>query len=115
MIAGKTGMEPEGPCMKNFRLVYRPAAPLLKCAVLVSILLSGVAMGVIALRCNSVQANTQSLRNQAIALEGENERLTQDIQQLGTPQSIRQLAAELLGLVDPDSVFFNPVEPTDPS
>ena len=85
------------------------------CAVLVSILLSGVAMGVIALRCNSVQANTQSLRNQAIALEGENERLTQDIQQLGTPQSIRKLAAELLGLVDPDSVFFNPVEPTDPS
>lgn len=101
--------------MKNFRLVYRPAAPLLKCAVLVSILLSGVAMGVIALRCSSVQANTQSLRNQAIALEGENERLTQDIQQLGTPQSIRQLAAELLELVDPDSVFFNPVEPTDPS
>ena len=96
-------------------MVSRPAAPLLKCAVLVSILLSGVAMGVIAMRCNSVQANTQSLRNQAIALEGENERLTQDIQQLGTPQSIRQLAAELLGLVDPDSVFFNPVGPTDPS
>ena len=99
--------------MKNIRLVYRPAAPLLKCAVLVSILLSGVAMGVIALRCNSIKANTQSL--QAVALEGENNRLTQNIQQLGTPESIRQLAGELLGLVDPDSVFFNPVEPTDPS
>ncbi len=101
--------------LSKIRLVYRPAAPLLKCAVLVAILLSGVAMGVIVMRHKSVQANTQSLREQAIALEGENNRLTQNIQQLGTPQSIRQLAAELLGLVDPDSVFFNPVEPTDPS
>lgn len=115
-------MEPEVTCMKatkrplsNIRLVYRPAAPLLKCAVLVAIVLSAVAMGVMAMAYQSTKANTQSLKNQAIALEGENNRLTQNIQQLGTPESIRQLAGELLGMVDPDSVFFCPVEPTDPS
>ena len=47
---------------------------------------------------------------QAIALEQENEKLTRRNAMLGSVESVKELATELLGLVDPDTVIFDPVE-----
>ena len=45
---------------------------------------------------------------QAIALEQENSRLQQAIDQLGTIQGIAYIAKEQLGLVDPDTIIIEP-------
>ena len=47
-------------------------------------------------------------------LEQENAELRQNISQLGTEKSIRRIAAEELGLVDPEATFFEDTPSTDP-
>ena len=42
------------------------------------------------------------------ALRQENQELREDVSELGTVQSIVELAKKLLGLVDPDTVIFEP-------
>lgn len=98
----------------KIRLVYRRSSPLLKCAVMAVIVLSTVA--ILALRSSvlSTQGQTEGLRLRAAALEAENRQLTQAISELGTEDSVKRIAAQELGLVDPDSVFFEPVEENIP-
>jgi len=94
----------------RIRLVYRRSSTLLKCVVLAAIVLSTVA--IIALRYSilEVQAQNDDLRAQAAALEQENNRLSSYIAELGTVQSIKRIAGEELGLVDPDTIFFTPAQ-----
>ena len=42
------------------------------------------------------------------------QQLEQNIAELGTVQSFKRIATEELGLVDPNSTFFQPVDSTDP-
>lgn len=49
-----------------------------------------------------------TLRAQAAQLEQENSRLETYVQQLGTVQGIIRIAQEELGLVQPDTVIFDP-------
>jgi len=56
----------------------------------------------------------ESLRNEAAWYEKENAKLEENIAQLGTEKSIRRIATEELGLVDPDATFFEGVESTEP-
>ena len=99
-----------GNLFGRIRLVYRRSPTLLKCVVLVDIVLSTVAL--VALRSSILETRQkeEELRAQAALLEQENSRLEQSIAELGTVQSIKQIAGEKLDLVDPDSAFFNPVE-----
>jgi len=99
-----------GNLFGRIRLVYRRSPTLLKCVVLVTIVLSTVAL--VALRSSilEIRHREEDLRGQAALLEQENSRLEQSIAELGTVQSIKQIASEKLDLVDPDSAFFNPVE-----
>ena len=53
----------------------------------------------------------QSLKQQAAQLEQDNQLLTQHIAELGTVQSVKRIATEELGLVDPNSQFFTPEQP----
>ena len=46
----------------------------------------------------------------AAALEQENKSLAEKIKDLGTVESIKELAGKLLGLIDPDTVIFLPEE-----
>lgn len=98
----------------RFRLVIRRSPPLLKCVVLAAIVLSTVAL--LTLRSSILQTRekTEALREQAAQLEQENGQLEQNIAQLGTVQSVKRIAVEELGLVDPDSAFFEPVDSTNP-
>lgn len=54
------------------------------------------------------KGEAEALRSQAAQLEQENSRLETYVQQLGTVQGIIRIAQEELGLVQPDTVIFDP-------
>jgi len=47
-------------------------------------------------------------------LQQDNQELAERIAELGSAESVKQIAMEVLGLVDPDAVFYCPVEPENP-
>ena len=93
----------------RIRLVYRRSSPLLKCVVLTAIVLSTVTLTVLYLTIGQTRQQTEALRYEAARLEQENRQLTEAIAEAGTVQSIKRIAMEQLGLVDPDSRFFDPI------
>ena len=78
------------------RLVFGKATPLLKTVVSAVIVLS--AMVLVTMRLNTWQAEEriQELRERAVVLEMENARLQQQVDDLGTVESIRTIAAQEL-------------------
>ena len=94
----------------RIRLVYRRTSPLLKCVVLAAIVLCTAALLILRGSIRELKENTDALRSQAAQLEQQNQKLTKSIAELGTVQSIKRIAEEKLGLVDPDSIFFEPLE-----
>lgn len=101
-------MAPKQNPLRRIRLVYRHSPIMLKC-VLLGMLLVG-ALTLMALRFSLLEAKqqTEDLRDQAAMLEQENQALEHSISQLGTVQSVTELAEKLLGLVDPNTVIFQP-------
>ena len=98
--------------MKNpfshIRLIYRHSSPLVKCVVLVTIVLSTLALVVLRISIQSNQGQQADLQYQAALLEQENRALTKQIAELGTVESVKRIATLQLGLVDPNSQFFTP-------
>ena len=95
---------------RHVKLVYRRSSPLLKCVVLVAIVLCTVATLTLRAAIRQEWKIFDDWRHQAADLEQENEKLEKNIAELGTKQSILNIAKEKLGLVDSDSIFFDPVE-----
>ena len=93
---------------QRIRLVYRRSSLLLKVLVLVTILVSAAALVALRGRMLDYQQQRQALQTQALQLQQENAELTEHIAELGTEASIRRIAMEELGLMDPDAQFFNP-------
>ena len=89
---------------KRFRLVIKPSSPLLKVILLVAIVLCTATLLVL----------RTMIRATAAWYEQENAELVQNIAQLGTEKSIRRIATEELGLVDPDATFFQGADSTNP-
>lgn len=96
--------------LSRFRLVYRPASPLLKCVVLVTIVLCTVALIALRVGIQQFRNEEEALRVQAAELQREKTKLESYIGQLGTVQSVKRIAMEELGLVDPDTTIFEPNE-----
>lgn len=94
----------------RIRLVYRRSSLLLKILVLVTILVSAAALLALRSQILEYQQQRQVLQSQAVSLQQENAALTAKIAELGTKESIRRIASEELGLVDPNTQFFNPGE-----
>lgn len=94
----------------RIRLVYRHSSPLLKCAVLVAVILSTVALLTIRFSISKSQQELDHLRDQAARLEQENQQLDQYTSELGTVQSIKRIAQEELDLVDSDAIIFHTVD-----
>ena len=93
---------------RRIRLVYRHSSTLVKCVVLAAVLLSTLALLTLRHAILETRRQAEDLRNQAALIEQENKDLSQSIAQLGTVQSVTELAGKLLGLVDPDTVIFEP-------
>lgn len=96
--------------LEKIRLVYRRSSALLKILVLVTILASAAALLVLRTSMLGYQKQSQVLQSQAASLQQENADLTARIAELGTKDSIRRIATEELGLMDPGAQFFNPGE-----
>lgn len=93
---------------KRIRLVYRRSSTLVKCAALATLVVCILAL--LTLRHAIIQAEerAEEARKEAASLEQENDSLQESIANLGTVQSVVDLAGKLLGLVDPDTVIFLP-------
>ena len=93
---------------QRIRLVYRRSSALLKILVLVTVLVSAAALVALQIAVSNYRQQSQILQSQAATLQNKNEVLTQHIAELGTKASIRRIATEELGLMDPNSLFFSP-------
>ena len=96
--------------LSRIRLVYRPSGLLLKCIVAAMLVLATVALLAIRTDLMDTKSQTDQLRQEAAALEAENQQLQEDMGLQNTVGGILKIAKDKLGLVDPDSVIF---EPTD--
>lgn len=76
--------------------------------VLATIIIATVALLSLTIAISSAKNDANALRDEALALEQENAQLSEDISEFGTIKSIKDLARKLLGLVDPDTVIFDP-------
>lgn len=92
---------------RKIRLVYQRTSLPVKCMVLVALVLCTIALMTLRFALQDTKKQLSDARAQAQVLELENRRLRKSISQLGTVQSVQELARELLGLVDPDTVIFN--------
>ena len=93
---------------KKVKVEVRPASNILKIILTILILFSIVAL--IALRWvhNGILNQIDALKDEASGLEHANEVLDQKTQDLGSVQSIQDIAQEELGLVDPDIIVIDP-------
>ena len=94
--------------LRRIRLVYRRSSTLLKCVVLTAVILCTICLIVLRVSILEERAEAEALRKQAIALEQENQQLDEYISELGTVDSVKRIALELLGLVSPDTIIFLP-------
>ena len=93
---------------RNVKIVLRPSSPWLKILVILVIVLSMAALVALSWVRSSINAKTEDLRQQAAELEYENEVLEDKIGDLGSVQSVQDIAEEELGLVNPDTVIIDP-------
>lgn len=99
---------------KRFRLVYRPSPILLKIILLVTIVLCTVTLLTLRTLIRDTRQEGESLRATAAWYEQENAQLAENIAELGTEKSVRRIATEELGLVNPDATFFQGADSTNP-
>lgn len=98
----------------RIRLVYRRSSTLLKCILLGTITLATAVLLSLGIYIHSARQETEELRLQAVKLQEENQQLQQDIADIGTIDSIKKIASEELGLVDPGAEIFEPEEKQQP-
>ena len=93
---------------KKVKVEVRPASNILKIVLIILIVFSIVAL--IALRWvhNGILGQISNLKDEASGLEHANQVLEQKTEELGSVQSIQDIAGEELGLVDPNTVIIDP-------
>ncbi len=92
--------------LSRFQLQYRRTPTLHKVVVAAAIVLSSVTLVTLRLAHWKAEEQLAELRQQVAAMEQRNEDLRHDIDELGTTDSVREIAREELGLVDPDTIII---------
>ena len=92
--------------LSRFQLQYRRTPTLHKVVVAAAIVLSSLTLISLRLGHWETKAKLSELQQRAAVLEEENQALRDDIDRLGTTDSIRDIAMEELGLVDPDTIII---------
>lgn len=93
---------------KKVKVEIRPASNILKIILILLILFSIVALVALRWVHNGILAQIDELKEEASGLEYANEVLDQKTEDLGSIQSIQDIAKEELGLVDPDTILIDP-------
>lgn len=94
--------------LSSVKIVYRKTTALTKIVIATAVVLSIAAILTLRIATENTRQQTEALRQEAILLEQEEQRLELYIRQLGTVQGIMRIAQERLGLVEPDSVIIQP-------
>ena len=94
--------------LSKFQLVKRRSGKLTIIVVVTAIVLSMGALTALHLSMNELKNRTEDLRDKAAQLEAENAELLEDIEQVDSIHGIVEIAEEELGLVQPDTVFYQP-------
>lgn len=93
---------------RNIRFIVRPGPRKLKILFLALILACTAALVALGVVRGRIQQQTQAALEQAAALEQENKELIEKQEKLGTNSSIKDIARDELGLVDPDTILIDP-------
>ena len=93
---------------KTVKVEIRPASNILKIILILLILFSIVALVALRWVHNGILNQIDELKDEASGLEYANEVLDQKTEELGSVQSIQDIAREELGLVDPNTVIIDP-------
>lgn len=92
----------------RIRLVFQRSSILTKTAIATVVILSIIALLTLRGVILDMKAQIETLRDQAASLEQENQQLKDKLSDLGTIDGISQIAKDELGLVDPDTIIFEP-------
>ena len=101
-------MEKKKNPLKHARVVIRSSPAALKIALIVLILFSMAALVALRWVHTGILEETQNLKDEAAGLEYANDELREKTEELGSVQSVEDIAREELGLVDPDTVIIDP-------
>lgn len=93
---------------KKVKVEVRPTSNILKLILILLILFSIVALVALRWVHGGILAQTDAMKEEASGLEHANEVLEQKMEELGSVQSIQDIAQEELGLVDPDTILIDP-------
>ena len=93
--------------LKNAKIVVRQSPASLKIILIVLILFGMVTLAALRWVHTGILEETENLRQEASGLEYANEVLDQKTEDLGSVQSIQDIAKEELGLVDPDTILID--------
>ena len=92
---------------KHVKVEIRPTSNILKVILILLILISIVAMAALRWVHTGILTEIADLKEEASGLEYAKEELERKTEELGSVQSIQDIAQEELGLVDPDTVLID--------
>lgn len=92
--------------LSRFQLQYRRTSALHKVVIAAAIVLSSVTLLSLRLAQWEAEDTLTELGHRAAELSQQNADLRQDIDELGTADSVREIARRELGLVDPDTIII---------
>ena len=93
---------------KNMKVVVRPSPPALKVVLILLILFSILALVALRWVTVGIQNRTEEMRDEAAAVQHEKEELEEKIGELGSVQSVKDIAQEELDLINPDTIVLDP-------
>ncbi len=99
-------MDKERKLFRNTKLEIHPSSRALKIVVIILIVFSMITLGALAWVRTSIRSRTEDMRSEAAALEDENAAIQEKIDRLGSLESVREIAREILGLADPDTIII---------
>ena len=88
--------------------MYRPSQTAVKAVVALLLVLCIVGLVTVRLCIQHRQAEVDALHEKAAEMSATNDELKEDISQLGSVESALEIAQEELGMVQPDTIIFDP-------
>lgn len=92
----------------QFKLVVKRSSPQTIIIVCITVVIALAAVLVLHSLALNAQSQAEAWKAQAQQLEQENQALEEKIDDLGTLDSIKDVAEDELGMVDPDTIIITP-------
>lgn len=94
--------------LRKIRFIVRPATRKMKIIFVVLVLMCVAALAALGVIRSLIERETQAVLDQAAVLEQENADLSKKTEELGSSDSIRDIARDELDLVEPDMIIIEP-------